>query len=196
MALRILLGTIIPLYALSEGHEAIGEIVVACVDAVIITAFAASEFRAIVAMIKPSAAVARWMGLGLAYWALLYILGTGYFYLLVHGLHIQVIDLNQSFEQGGYSKAVSLFFNCVMPAFWEEIAFRGIILGALLRVVRPMEALFITSCVFAILHRDPLSVPYLGMLGFLAGYLRLRSGSLLPGMVVHCVNNLCAVLYG
>jgi len=48
---------------------------------------------------------------------------------------------------------------------------------------------------FAIIHSNWLSIPYLFGLGLVLGILRQRSGSLLPGMVVHMIHNSWIVLF-
>ena len=47
---------------------------------------------------------------------------------------------------------------------------------------------------FAIIHVQWLSLPYLFLLGLVLGVLRHRSGSLLPGMVLHFLHNAAVVL--
>jgi membrane protease YdiL (CAAX protease family) len=83
-----------------------------------------------------------------------------------------------------------------MPAIFEEIAFRGIIQGRLARVVTRTESLLITSFAFGIIHMSLVSLPYLAALGLLLGWLRQRSGSLVPSMVVHGVHNLVVLALG
>jgi membrane protease YdiL (CAAX protease family) len=72
----------------------------------------------------------------------------------------------------------------------EELAFRGIMFGALLRAqFSPRETVLLTAFAFALLH---LSIPSLVThvpLGLYFGWLRQRSGSLWPGMLAHACHN-------
>jgi len=77
----------------------------------------------------------------------------------------------------------------------EEIAFRGILLGGLLRMrCRPWLAILISALVFAAIHGYGLKM--LGCTGFgiLCGWLFWRTRSILPGIVAHIINNsFCAI---
>ena len=83
---------------------------------------------------------------------------------------------------------------CVMPAIWEEIAFRGLIQTGLATAVKTREAIILTAVLFAIIHFSALSGIYLFGLGLVLGVLRHRSQSLVPGMLMHFFHNLAIVL--
>ena len=76
----------------------------------------------------------------------------------------------------------------------EEIAFRGYAMCLLRRRFSPTTALVITSVMFAAVHltqglyAPKLIVYFLAGLAF--GYVALRTGSLLPAMVVHSFGDL------
>lgn len=77
----------------------------------------------------------------------------------------------------------------MQPAVVEELAFRGVIQGALGRVLRMGEAVAVAALMFMILHLMPLSFPHLFLIGLAAGWLRARSGSLYPPMLLHFLHN-------
>jgi membrane protease YdiL (CAAX protease family) len=80
------------------------------------------------------------------------------------------------------------------PPVFEELAFRGLIYGALAKSLRRSEAYMISSFAFAMLH---LSVPSLLThlpLGLYFCWLRERSGSMYPSMFAHCCHNFGVVL--
>jgi membrane protease YdiL (CAAX protease family) len=84
---------------------------------------------------------------------------------------------------------------CVIPGIFEEIFFRGLMQGSLEKVMTRREALLVQAVVFAIAHVNPIGFfTYLVFLGFWLGWLRNRSNSLIPGMLVHFCHNLLAVL--
>ena len=76
---------------------------------------------------------------------------------------------------------------------WEEIAFRGIIQGELTSTLSRREGILLTAILFAFMHGNVFSVPYLLVLGLYLGMLKEWSGSLLPPMVVHFAHNLAVV---
>jgi len=76
-----------------------------------------------------------------------------------------------------------------MPAVFEELAFRGVIQTALESVLDRREAWLIQGALFSVLHLTPLSFPSHFLMGLCFGYLRTRSRSLYPGMLLHATWN-------
>ncbi len=80
----------------------------------------------------------------------------------------------------------------------EEIVFRGAILKSLLSSSRlsPWGAIAISALLFALVHMNPAQLPHAFVIGLLLGWMYWRTGSILPGMAYHWVNNSAAyVLY-
>lgn len=83
----------------------------------------------------------------------------------------------------------------VFPAFFEEFFFRGYLFGALRARTTPATAILATALLFGFFHvvtPNPLASERLvssTLVGLLLGWVRWRSGSLLPGMLVHALNN-------
>jgi membrane protease YdiL (CAAX protease family) len=83
----------------------------------------------------------------------------------------------------------------VQPAIIEELAFRGIILGAMQRILGASQAIIVSALMFMILHLSPARFPHTLALGLAAGVLRVRSRSLLPCFLLHFSHNfLCLAL--
>jgi membrane protease YdiL (CAAX protease family) len=82
----------------------------------------------------------------------------------------------------------------VAPAILEELAFRGLILPSLAEHVGTWGAISASAVMFATLHLSLNRMPFLIVMGFLLGWLRVRSGSLLPPMAMHFVHNASAAL--
>ncbi len=79
----------------------------------------------------------------------------------------------------------------------EEIFFRGFIqwLWSLrFSRARSLPALVVPAAVFALFHMNPWQFPSLLLLGLWLAWLRVWSGSLLPGIVFHMAINLLAML--
>ena len=88
---------------------------------------------------------------------------------------------------------VLLFFACV-PALCEELLFRGFVQAGVMRQVASRGAgLAIGALLFAVFHLDPWRFTGVFVLGLFFGWLRLRSGSLWPGVVAHAVNNALSI---
>jgi sodium transport system permease protein len=67
----------------------------------------------------------------------------------------------------------------------KEIAFRGYIFAGLLYRMRPWPAILVSSFLFAAFHMNVFLLPPLFLFGVALGVLALRSGSLIPGIVLH-----------
>jgi membrane protease YdiL (CAAX protease family) len=84
---------------------------------------------------------------------------------------------------------------CVVPGIFEEIFFRGLVMGALETALSAREAWIVQAIIFAIAHLNVLGFfTYLVIMGLWLGWLRNRSGSLIPGMIAHFTHNLIVVL--
>lgn len=80
----------------------------------------------------------------------------------------------------------------------EELLFRGVLLSALLQRWGSTAAIGLSSLAFALAHLPGLgwqvfALPDLLLLALALAWLRLRSGSIWPGVVAHGANNLLAV---
>ena len=82
----------------------------------------------------------------------------------------------------------------VTPALCEELLFRGYIQQRLTLAFRPAWGIFIASFLFAIFHVDRVHALAVFPLGLFLGWVTYQSGSLLPAMVGHFVNNFVSVL--
>lgn len=82
----------------------------------------------------------------------------------------------------------------VLPAFAEEIVFRGVLARGLRRQHPAWLAVVISSGVFGIYHLIPQQVVATFLLGCILGFLTLRSRSIVPAIVVHVLNNAIAII--
>jgi sodium transport system permease protein len=87
-----------------------------------------------------------------------------------------------------------LFLIALLPAVCEELAFRGFILSGLLRRMTPTTAIIVSGFLFGFFHVNPQQLLTATVLGWVLGLIATRSGSLLPGVLFHFVNNASAVL--
>ena len=91
---------------------------------------------------------------------------------------------------GGSLPSVLMYYLSVaiMPAFTEEFAFRGVIMGSL-RKYSDGLALVVSSGLFALMHGNFVQLPFTFCCGMMFGFLALKTNSLLPGIIVHFLNN-------
>ena len=83
-----------------------------------------------------------------------------------------------------------LLFGCIFCPILEEIGLRGILLGGLLKTqCRPWLGILITSLVFALLHGMGVHFVSSFIFALIVGWLYWRTGSIIPCMIVHIVNN-------
>lgn len=72
----------------------------------------------------------------------------------------------------------------------EEVVFRGAILRSLLRWnQRHWLCIAISALIFAAMHFNPAQMPHAFATGLLLGWMYWRTGSILPGVAFHWVNN-------
>lgn len=77
----------------------------------------------------------------------------------------------------------------VMGPLAEELVFRGIIQTRLLRAMPLWIAVVLQAALFAIIHGTPIQIVYALLLGLALGFLRSRTGSILPGLAAHAAFN-------
>ena len=80
------------------------------------------------------------------------------------------------------------------PAICEELLFRGYVQTRLTRTAGPAVGVLLASALFALFHLDPVHIVAVFPLGLYLGFVTWRSGSLLPAMMGHFVNNAISVI--
>jgi len=86
-----------------------------------------------------------------------------------------------------------IFTLSVLPAILEEILFRGFILQSLRRF-GDMFAVIISALVFALVHGNFAQLPNAFIMGVTIAFLAVKTGSLIPGMILHFINNFGATV--
>lgn len=86
-----------------------------------------------------------------------------------------------------------LFLMALVPAICEELAFRGFIFGGLVRGRGHLRAVLITALMFGISHGVLQQSIAATIMGVLLGWIALRTGSVLPGILIHFTNNALSV---
>lgn len=85
--------------------------------------------------------------------------------------------------------AVALIVLALLPAIGEELVFRGVLARALGGRHRLALGVIGSAFAFALYHLNPIQMAGVFPLGLALGFLALRSGSIVPGMIAHLLNN-------
>ena len=100
---------------------------------------------------------------------------------------------SEMLPSGGPELLMQFLALCVMPAIAEELLFRGAFQG-LMRPCGSAAAIFAPALLFGVLHLDLAQGLTAFACGVFLGWLAERSGSILPGMLLHFCNNTLAFL--
>ncbi|MBK9385410.1 MAG: CPBP family intramembrane metalloprotease [Planctomycetes bacterium] len=192
----ILLGTIglggIFASATESAHPAL-ELAITLLDAVLILAFCWNDRAALAPLLRSSGFT--WS----TWWCapLVCALMAGLFELYfgtLQSLGVPVLRMSDGYAEAGWPLWTAFAMISLAPGIFEELAFRGVIQTRLALVMRPGEALLVQAAMFSVLHLSPLVfVSHFAMgLGF--GWLRQRTQSLYPGMLLHAAWNAFVLL--
>ena len=112
---------------------------------------------------------------------------------LIATLHLNIQTNDQVLlAQSKYaplSTYASLLVATFVAPICEEVFFRGFVLMGLSRGMPPGWAILISSLLFAIAHGDPGSFAVLFIIGLALAFLRWRTRSLWPSILLHTLNN-------
>jgi membrane protease YdiL (CAAX protease family) len=106
------------------------------------------------------------------------------------------IDLKTELAKTGLESSIGLILMvCVFPAIIEEIGFRGLLQQWLQVTIRPWRAIVLTSFLFAALHVSIVHYPYLFLLSLVLGWMKWKTQSLYPCMIMHFLHNFIVLEY-
>jgi ABC-2 type transport system permease protein/sodium transport system permease protein len=79
----------------------------------------------------------------------------------------------------------------VVPAAFEELCFRGFLYSSLRTILAPDRSVIASALLFGVFHEVmfPGRLLTSTFLGLVLGWVRMRTGSILPGMLLHMVHN-------
>lgn len=84
---------------------------------------------------------------------------------------------------------------CIIAPIFEEIFFRGAIEGYLLRKwENPRWAILVSALIFGLIHMNPAQILFAFLFGIILGELYYRTGSLLPSIILHFINNTLSLI--
>lgn len=82
----------------------------------------------------------------------------------------------------------------VLPGICEEALFRGYLLSAFGSRYKTGVTVLLVAVTFGIFHTSLVRFPATAFLGGAFAYICIKTGSIFPGMILHCCNNSIAVL--
>ncbi len=97
---------------------------------------------------------------------------------------------NVGARQSGLVFWAFILFALVGAPIVEELAFRGMLYGALCKSqIAPFTSVVISAGIFSLYHLEPGRILVLFVIGIVLGEVRRRSGSTYASMIAHAVNN-------
>jgi membrane protease YdiL (CAAX protease family) len=99
------------------------------------------------------------------------------------------------FKPYRYGIALMVLFTAILPAFLEELAYRGYLLQVLRKAMDDQQAIFITSVLFALVHLSFMSLFWLVPFALALGFIALKEKTIWYGVVIHFLFNLTACLF-
>jgi membrane protease YdiL (CAAX protease family) len=126
--------------------------------------------------------------------AFVFVGGASAYFWALEQLGVPIGSATATFTSAGWPLWTVFLLISVMPAVFEELAFRGVIQSSLERVLNARDAWLIQAALFSVLHLSPLIFPSHFLMGLCFGYMRRRSRSIYPGMLLHACWNALVVL--
>jgi membrane protease YdiL (CAAX protease family) len=162
----------------SPAAMAVGHLVVTLLAAVVITRFARHDREACRVFVRPRRGM-------LELCLLVGIVGGILLAMVERGIRGWSSGWPVPEHDLGWPAGVALVTVAVLPAVFEELMFRGVILDRLQRVVGTRLAIAVQAMLFSAMHLDAVYVLPHFAFGCLAGFLRVAAGALWPCMLMH-----------
>jgi membrane protease YdiL (CAAX protease family) len=112
--------------------------------------------------------------------------------ILLPGFNAEQPQTNEFTSVAPSMHLYSLLALVVIPPLVEEPVFRGFIFPAFSKRYGLIFGAVTSSILFGLAHFQPNVVVYTTLLGILLCFLYTRTGSIIPGMVIHMLNNYLA----
>jgi len=109
-------------------------------------------------------------------------------------LYDKEVDYYYFYVANGHGKIWMICSIAIVPALFEELAYRGFVLQNLTKIIDVNQAIFVTSFMFAIIHLSFLSLFWLIPFALFLAYTRIKEGCIWYGVCVHFCFNLTVCL--
>lgn len=158
------------------------------VDAILVVGWSIAHWRDVLPRLRTFGAAKYWL-LALAAIPVTVGLAVGNVWVAEQLLGPIDIPLEELYAVSGYSLGATFLAIVIQPAIVEELAFRGVIFARLEPLLDTRAVVIVTAVMFMVVHLALLSLVFLVAMGLALGWLRARSGSLYPGMLLHLGHN-------
>jgi len=91
---------------------------------------------------------------------------------------------------------IAITRGCLIVPIFEEVFFRGLLMGWLRTRLANRSAIAVSAALFAAMHGYPIVLPYAFIAGLFTGWVRVQTGSTLNTIVMHVLNNVLFLLVG
>lgn len=92
-----------------------------------------------------------------------------------------------------YRFLLEIVDTAIVPAVFEEFAFRGVVLNKL-RKFGDSYAIIMSAVLFGLMHGNLSQIPFAFILGLVIGFIAVKTNSIIPGILIHFFNNLFSVI--
>ena len=96
--------------------------------------------------------------------------------------------------ENAFQLICAVMYMAVFPAFFEEFAFRGVVMQPL-RKYGDWFAIIVSAVIFGLVHGNIMQMPFAIVAGVALGYSSVVTGSLWTGMIIHFLNNFLSLVY-
>lgn len=94
----------------------------------------------------------------------------------------------------GWWLVANLFFLAVLPAIFEELLFRGVVLNGFMPLGKN-KAIVLSALMFMLMHGSAQQTVYQFLLGIILAFVVVKTGSIICSMVVHFINNALVIIF-
>jgi membrane protease YdiL (CAAX protease family) len=112
---------------------------------------------------------------------------------LPHSVTLEAVD-GVIRELKGRQLFAAVIIIGILPGIAEELLFRGYIQTRLCERWGTNWGIAVTAVMFGVMHMDLVQGTYAMVIGILLGFLAARTGSIIPGIICHAVNNTISTL--
>ena len=96
--------------------------------------------------------------------------------------------------ENAFQLICTVMYMAVFPAFFEEFAFRGVIMQPL-RKYGDWFAIIVSGVMFGLVHGNLMQMPFAIIAGVALGYAAIVTDSLWTGIIIHFLNNFLSVIF-
>jgi len=93
----------------------------------------------------------------------------------------------------GYQWILLFISGAIVPAFTEELLFRGMVLSSI-KPYNESSAILISALFFGIMHQTPYQFFYATAMGIIIGFVYVKTGTIWSCILLHFANNFFSVL--